>query len=101
MEFEWVVTFIKAKETVGQNNLEKQTFVLEEDTDREYKNSMCVDVFGDKTKLLDWLKKWDKVVAMLNTRAKEYNGRWFNTITARKLDVIMTENKENETDTPF
>ena len=74
------------EETVGQNNLRKLTFVLEEDTDREYKWSIAVDIFGDKIDMLAWFKQGDKVKASLNFRAREYNGRRFNGVSARKIE---------------
>jgi hypothetical protein len=74
------------EETVGQNNLRKLTFVLEEDTDKEYKGSVAVDIFGDKVDMMKEYKKWDKVKAGLNFRAREYNERWFNGVSARRID---------------
>jgi len=31
-------------------------------------------------------KKGDKVKVGLNFRAREYNGRWFNGVSARRID---------------
>lgn len=86
MEFEWIITMMWNEETVGQNNLRKITFVLEEDTDREFKWSIAVDMFGDKVDVIKEFKQGDKVKAWLNFRAREYNGRWFNGVSARRID---------------
>ena len=75
-----------AEETVGQNNLRKVTFVLEEDTDKEYKGSVAIDIFGDKVDMIKEFKKWEKVKAGLNFRAREYNGKRYNGVSARKID---------------
>jgi len=37
MQYTGTVKFIGPKETIGANGLEKQTIVLEEETDREFK----------------------------------------------------------------
>lgn len=74
------------EETVGQNNLRKLTFVLEEDTDKEYKGSIAIDIFGDKVDIMKDYKQGDKVKAGLNFRAREYNGRRFNGVSARRID---------------
>ncbi len=86
MEFEGIITMMGKEETVGQNNLRKLTFVLEEDTDKEYKGSVAIDIFGDKIEMIAWFKQGDKVKAGLNFRAREYNGRRFNGVSARRID---------------
>lgn len=86
MEFEGIITMMWNEETVGQNNLRKVTFVLEEDTEREFKWSIAVDVFGDKVDMTKEFKKGDKVKVGLNFRAREYNGRRFNGVSARRMD---------------
>jgi len=37
MQYTGTVKFIGPKETIGANEIEKQTIVLEEETDREFK----------------------------------------------------------------
>ena len=74
------------EETVWQNNLRKLTFVLEEDTDKEYKWSIAVDIFWDKVDMMNEFKQWDKVKTNLNFRAREYNGRRFNGVSARRIE---------------
>jgi len=86
MEFEGIITMMWNEETVWKNDLRKLTFVLEEDTDKEYKWSIAVDVLADKVDMMKDYKKWDKVKVWLNFRAREYNGRRFNSISARRID---------------
>jgi len=74
------------EETVWQNNSRKVTFVIEEETDREFKWSIAVDLWNDKVDLIKDFKQGDKVKAWLNFRAREYNGRWFNGVSAWRLD---------------
>lgn len=88
MEFTGKVIFKGSKETVGQNGFEKLTIVLEEVTDKEYKASLMVEFFKDKIELTNALGLGDTIKVYVNPRAKEYNGRRYNSIACRKLDVI-------------
>ncbi|MEI7558259.1 MAG: DUF3127 domain-containing protein [bacterium] len=74
---------------MGANALEKQTIVLEEESDREYKGGLAVDFFKDKIELLNGIKKGDLITVYLNTRVNESKtqpGRYFNSVTGRRLE---------------
>ena len=104
MEFEWVITMIWQEETVWANNSRKVTFVVEEDSDREFKSSVAVDLRNEKADLIKDYKVWDKVKVWLNFRAREYNGRWFNGITAWRMDKTSWSNSASSNatdDLPF
>lgn len=88
MEFEGIITYLGNEEEIGQNNLRKVTFVLEEETDREYKASMAIDLFNDRIDMIKEYKQGDKIKASLNFRAREYNGRYFNSIGAWKIEKL-------------
>ncbi|HRU50174.1 MAG TPA: DUF3127 domain-containing protein [Candidatus Absconditabacterales bacterium] len=90
MEFEGIITMMGIEEEVGANKLRKITFVLEEESDREYKSSIAIDAYGEKVDLVKNFKQGDKVKVGLNFRAREYNGRWYNGISAWKIDGIGT-----------
>jgi len=87
MEFEGIIKVIWKEEEVWQNKLRKLTFVLEENSDKEYKSSMAIDLFNDKSELIKPYKVGDVVKVGLNFRAREYNGRWFNSISAWRIDA--------------
>ena len=86
MEFEGTITFIGEETPVWQNNTLKQSFVLEENSDKQYKDSMCIDLFGEKTWLIKNYKVWDSIKVSLNFRAREYNWKRFNSIGAWRID---------------
>jgi len=88
MEFEGIITMIWQEETVWANNSRKVTFVIEEETDREFKGSIAIDLWNDKADLIKDFKEGDRVKAWLNFRAREYNGRWFNGVSAWRLDKL-------------
>ena len=55
MNYQGIVKFIGQRETIA-DGVEKQTIVLEENTDREFKGSLAVDFFRDKIALLEGVK---------------------------------------------
>lgn len=100
MEFEGKIVHIWPEELVGKNQLPKRTFVLEEITDSPYKGGMVIDLFKEKTSLLDDLRTWDAVKAYINTRANEYNGRRYNNISARKIEKLSPSTDSTPTAQP-
>lgn len=88
MEFTGKIIYKGNKESIGQNGFEKLSLVLEEVTDKEYKASLMVEFFKDKIELASNLGLGDTIKVYVNPRAKEYNGRRYNSIACWKLDVI-------------
>src|SRR6185369_17714574 len=88
MDFTGKIIFKGKKETVGQNGFEKLSLVLEEITDKDYKSSLMIEFFKDKIELAATLKEGDTIKAYVNPRAKEYNGRRYNSVSCRKIDII-------------
>ena len=88
MQFTWKILNIGEIQTVGKNNLEKRTVVLEEHTEKEYKGGIAFDLIKDKTSLIDKFKIWDVVDVSLNFKASEYNGRYFTNISAWKIELV-------------
>ena len=110
MQYTGTVKFIWPKETIGVNDLEKQTIVLEEETDREFKGGLAVDFFKDKIELISNIKVGDVITVYINTRVNESKtqpGRYFNSITGWRLEQgASNENKpsakkEANDDLPF
>ena len=112
MQYTGTVKFIWPKETIGANALEKQTIVLEEETDREYKGGLAVDFFKEKTELLNNVKVGDLITVYINTRVNESKtqpGRWFNSITGWRLEqwsgseskTSSNKKEESNDDLPF
>lgn len=108
MNFEGTITFISEEQAVGQNNIPKITFVLEENTDREIKGSVAVDVLWEKTELIKAHKIWDIIKVALNFKASEYNGKRYNRVSCRKIEWQWTSSNNsnpskpsNDDDLPF
>lgn len=47
-----------------------------------------IECFKEKIELVAGLKVGDTIKAYLNPRAKEYNGRWYNSVSCWKVDII-------------
>lgn len=79
---------VTGKETIGAQWLEKQSIIIEESTDKQYKDSIMVDFFWEKCGLLQQIKTGNIVKVLFNPRAKEYNNRRYNGINGWKIDII-------------
>lgn len=86
MTIEWKIIFISEESIVWQKELPKISFVIEEDSDREFKNSLMIDLLWERTELIKQYKVWDHVKVSLNYRAREYDWRRFNSIGAWKIE---------------
>lgn len=103
MQYTGFVKFIAPKETFGEG-IEKQTIVLEENTDREFKGSIAVDFFRDKINLLSDVSEGDLITVHLNSRANESKnqpGRYFNSITCRRVEKSAGATSSSSDDLPF
>jgi len=105
MEFEWIITVVGKEQEVGQKSLKKITFVVEEVTEKEYKQSIAVDLFWEKIDMIKGYKVGDVVKLSLNFRAREYNDKWFNSIGAWKIEKAVwsrsSSKKTDDEDLPF
>lgn len=100
MTIEGKILFISEETLVGQKQLPKVSFVIEEDSDREFKNSLMIDLLGEKTDLIKQYNVWDHVKVSLNYRAREYDGRRFNSIWAWKIEGNAAASNSGD-DLPF
>ncbi|MEI7477641.1 MAG: DUF3127 domain-containing protein [bacterium] len=88
MEFIGRILEVTKKETIGAQGVEKQSLVAEEQTDKQYKDSIMVDFFGEKCGLLSDVSVGDVVKILFNPRAKAYNGRRYNSLSGWKMEVV-------------
>ena len=101
MTIEGTIIFISEETIVGQKQLPKVSFVIEEDSDREFKNSLMIDLLGEKTELIKQYKVGDHVKVSLNYRAREYDGRRFNSIGAWKIEWWEGSSNSGGDELPF
>lgn len=106
MQYQGTVKHIGPRETIGAGEIEKQTIVLEEISDREFKGSIAVDFFRDKINLLADVNIGDVITVHLNAKANESKnqpGRFFNSITCRRIEkgAAATSSTTSNDDLPF
>lgn len=82
------------------NEWKVQEYVIE--THEQYPRKMCFDVFGaDKIEQFN-IKAGEEITVSFDIDAREWNGRWFNSIRAWKIDrVALSPTGSQPTDMPF
>ena len=103
MNYEWTIKFIGDVETVGSNGLQKRTFVLEEVSEKEYKGSIAIDLIKEKVNSLNEYKVGDTVKAELNLRTNysDNTRKYYNSITAWKIERVLVKDVSVEDIMPF
>ena len=86
MTFEWKITFISEETLVWQKQLPKISFVVEEESDKEYKNTVLVDLLWERTEMIKQYSVGDHVKVYLNFRVSEFNDKRYNNIWAWKIE---------------
>lgn len=71
-------------------------------TEEAYPKEIAVTFKGANCKLLDALNPGDIVEVTFDIQSREYNGRYFTSLNAWKLDIIksIVDNPEQKTDIP-
>jgi hypothetical protein len=72
-------------ETVGDKGFTKRLLVVR--TDQQYDNLIPVELKKDKTALADGLKLGQSVTVHVNLEGREYNGKFYPSITGWKLEA--------------
>ena len=63
----------------------KQDFVIE--TQETYPKKVCISVMGEKVNTLRNINVGEVITAHINIESREYNGKYYTTISAWKLDL--------------
>lgn len=76
-----------------------QEYVLE--TEEQYPKKICFDVFGSDKIANFAIKIGDKLTVSFDIDAREYQGRWYNSIRAWKVERVTEQQPVQPTDVPF
>jgi len=99
MQFKGHIIYKWEKIYVWANQNPKISIVLEESTTRDIKDSMVIDFIGAaKVALVDKYNVWDTINVSFNSKAVEYNGRYFQNHSGWKVEAIEVQEQE---DIPF
>lgn len=80
-----IVNHIGQVETVGAKGFKKRLLVIE--TDSKYDNLLPVEFKQDKCALLDVLDVGQQVTVSFSVGGREYNGRYFASISGWKVSA--------------
>ena len=76
----------------GEKNTQKRSFVVEYGG-WQYPCTISIDAIADKVKLLDMVSVGEEVIAHINTKAKEYNWKRFNSISIWRVENMTRKPK--------
>ncbi len=81
-----VTQILKPESGVSRGGKEwnKREFVIE--TEEQFPRKVCFTLFGDKAPLIDGFTVGEMVEVSFNLESREYNGKWFHSINAWKID---------------
>ena len=68
-----------------ESGFQKRVLVIKTE-DEKYPQTIPVEFVKDKTSLLDGLQRGQAVIACVNLRGNEYNGKYYCNITGWKLE---------------
>jgi hypothetical protein len=84
MQVEGKVAHIGQTQTVGSNGFTKRLLVV--DTGAQYDNLTPIEFKKDKVALLDKLQVGQSVTVSINLGGREYNGKYYPSITGWKIE---------------
>ena len=95
LELEGKIIHIGETETVGSaGTFKKRLLVIE--TDEQYKQQIPMDFVQDKTSILDQYKIGESVIVGINVRGNAYNGKWYCSLNAWKINKQDTSKHSPE-----
>jgi hypothetical protein len=71
---------------------EKLEFVIE--TEEQFPKKVCFTLFGDKVSLLNGVNKGDSIEVSFNIESREFNGKWYHTINAWRINKQNIKQEE-------
>jgi hypothetical protein len=89
-----VVHHIGPVETVGDKGFTKRLLVVR--TESQYDNLIPVELKKDKTSLADGLKVGQSVTVHVNVGGREYNGKFYPSITGWKIEAGQSAPPQNQ-----
>lgn len=75
-----------------------QQYVIE--THEQYPKRMCFDVFGEDRINQFAIQIGEEMTVSFDLDAREYQGRWYNSIRAWKVEKVKSETSNNLSNTP-
>ena len=74
------------------NEWKKQELITR--TEESYPKTICITLWGNT--IDDKLKQEDRIKALIDIESREFNGKWYTTVKARKIDLLPSSNEVHE-----
>ncbi|MBW6498181.1 MAG: DUF3127 domain-containing protein [Bacteroidales bacterium] len=89
-----VVEILQEQSGQGRNGTwRRQEFILE--IPGQYPRKVCIALWGEKIDQIA-LKEGEEVTAHIDIESREYNGKWFTSVKAWKVDKTQASSAVNE-----
>ncbi len=85
MNIEGTVKLVTAPEQVSEK-LTKQLLIVEYAENPQYVETISFEAINDKCKLIENLQPGQSVNVHFNLNGREYNGKYFNTLSVWKVE---------------
>ncbi|MFY7971027.1 MAG: DUF3127 domain-containing protein [Flavobacteriales bacterium] len=73
------------EEKTFPSGFNKREFVIT--TEEQYPNDICFELLKDKTAIVNNFKSGDRVMVRFDIRGREWQGKYFNSLVAWKIDA--------------
>lgn len=94
MVFKWQIAAI-GEVTPSKNGAETLSFIVDEGGESQYPNSMSFQLYDKRVALLDGYAVGDSVEVSYWAKAKEYNGKFYTTLSPWKITGEKTGKEMN------
>ena len=88
-----ITNILTAQTGIGKNGNEwkKQEIIIQ--TEEQYPKNICISLWGNV--ITDKIKQDDKIKASIDIESREFNGKWYTTVKAWKIELLSATD-ENE-----
>jgi len=92
-----ITNILPIQSGVGKNGeWKKQEIIIQ--TEEQYPKSICITLWGNT--ISSNIKQGDKIKASIDIESREFNGKWYTTVRAWKIESLSASN-ENEVEKNF
>ena len=86
-----ITTILPLQTGIGKtgNEWKKQEIIIQ--TTEDYPKSICITLWGNT--IDDNLKQGDSIKALIDIESREFNGKWYTTIKAKKIELPAASNE--------
>ena len=86
-----ITTILPLQSGIGKNGNEwkKQEIIIQ--TEEQYPKSICITLWGNT--ISNNIKQDNKIKASVDIESREFNGKWYTTVKAWKIESLSASNE--------